>query len=103
MIDGNFSVKDAASKCLAIIFKYQHHVPARDDLLEFIMKKLAISKNFSHRRAFIWFCKHLVSLIPFQMFRDIFSETFIEASYANLLLEPVRKLSNLLFGSILLY
>ena len=41
------------------------HVPARDDLLEFIMKKLAISKNFSHRRAFIWFCKHLVSIIPF--------------------------------------
>ena len=80
MIDGNFSVKDAASKCLAIIFKYQHHVPARDDLLEFIMKKLAISKNFSHRRAFIWFCKHLVSIIPFQMFRDIFSETLLSMS-----------------------
>ena len=77
IIDGNFQIKDAASKCLAIIFQYQHHVPARDELLDFIMKKLASSKNFSHRRAFIWLCKHIVSIIPFQMFRDIFSETLL--------------------------
>jgi hypothetical protein len=43
-------------------------------MLEFLMKSLLSSNNFAQRRAFIWFCKHVITLIPFQMFKDIFSD-----------------------------
>ena len=41
--------------------------------------------------------------IEFKIVEKAKDITFKEASYANLLLEPVIKLSNLLFGSIRLY
>jgi hypothetical protein len=71
-IEGNNTLRDEATKCLAKIFQYQHHAPARDELLDFIMTRLAGGKNFSLRRTFIWFCKHVVGMIPFAMFKDIF-------------------------------
>lgn len=45
-IEGNVNIQYAAVKCLAQIYKLQHHAPAREELLEFIIKKLARGKNF---------------------------------------------------------
>lgn len=71
---GNFHLRDMAAKCLAKIFQFQHHMPAREELMEFVIKKLAKGKSFSHRRTYISFCKYVVSLIPFEMFKELFSE-----------------------------
>ncbi len=64
-VQGNNNIRNQTMKCLAIILKYQHHTPAREELMEFIKSKLFKGKNFSHRRTFIWFCKHVITQIPF--------------------------------------
>ena len=51
----------------------QHHLPAREEVVEFIITKLAQSKNFSHRRSFITFCSYIIKMIPFQLFKDLFA------------------------------
>lgn len=76
-IEGNNNVRSAAAKCIARVFQYQHHVPAREDLLDFVMKRLAKGKSFSHRRTYITFCEHVVGLIPFMMFKELFSEKLL--------------------------
>jgi hypothetical protein len=64
-IEGNTSVRKAAAKCLAKIITRQHHVPAREELIEFVITKLCLSKNFSHRSTFIHFCAFIIEMIPF--------------------------------------
>ena len=59
--------------CLAKIITHQHHAPAREEVVDFVITRLCQSKNFSHRRTFISFCCYIVTLIPFQMFKDVFS------------------------------
>lgn len=77
-VDGNTIIRKQSLQCLAKIITHQHHIPARDEIIEFVLTKLCHSKNFSHRRSFITFCCYIVGLIPFQMFKDIFSSHLLE-------------------------
>jgi hypothetical protein len=67
------NLRNAASKCLAKIIKYQHHMPAREEVIDFIMKQLARGNSFASRRTYIMFCRHVISMIPFNMFKELFS------------------------------
>lgn len=64
-VDGNTMVRKQSVKCLAKIITYQHHIPAREEVIDFILSRLFLSKNFSHRRTFISFCCNIINLIPF--------------------------------------
>ena len=68
-VEGNTSIKHQAVYLLAKILQYQHHVPAREELIEFILTRIANSKNFSHRRAYIEFCSTIIKHVPFLMFK----------------------------------
>lgn len=72
-LEGNTTIRKQALKVLAKIITHQHHLPAREEVIEFVISKMFQSKNFSHRRSFISFCCHIVTMIPFQMFKDVFA------------------------------
>lgn len=61
------------------------------------MKKLAKGKNFSVRRTFISFCKYVVGMIPFQMFKDLFSETLLDMK-----LDPIPRIRQDLCESMII-
>ena len=72
-LEGNTYVRKQSLQCLAQIITHQHHIPAREEVIEFIISKLCNSRNFAHRRSFITFCCYIITLIPFQMFKDLFA------------------------------
>jgi len=65
VLDGNTEVRKQSAKCLAKVLARQHHVPAKEELIDFIITRLFQSQNFGHRRTFIQFCCFVVDLIPF--------------------------------------
>lgn len=71
-LEGNTFVRNQGAKCLAKIITRQHHVPAREELIEFVITKLYQSKNFSHRSTYIQFCVFMIDMIPFSMFNERF-------------------------------
>lgn len=72
-LEGNTTIRKEALLVLAKIITHQHHLPAREEVIDFILTRMCQSKNFSHRRSFISFCCHIVKKIPFQMFKDVFA------------------------------
>ena len=77
LMTGNTSLRIEASKFLAKVIKLQHHMPYREELINFIKQNLAVSTNNSLRRTFIEFCKSVITLIPYELFRKFFFEDLL--------------------------
>jgi hypothetical protein len=70
-------VRAETAKCLAKIIQYQHHVPAREELIIFLKENLAQSSNFSLRCTFVSFCKYLITMVSFDFFKKLFLEDLL--------------------------
>jgi hypothetical protein len=77
LMTGNSTVRKEACRFLAKVIKYQHHIPYREELIQFIKQNLAVSSNFSLRRSFIEFCTFVVAQIPYDLFKKCFLEELL--------------------------
>ena len=77
---GNKDIKEAACNCLAKIMEYQHHTPSREELLAVVKKELHQATDWQQRRAFVYFCKSIVTRMPMEYFKSHFMKDYIECS-----------------------
>jgi hypothetical protein len=74
LIKGNTTVKEEVCKLFGKIIQLQHHQPYREELVNYIKETLALGFNFNLRRSYIGFCNHVITLIPYKLFKKFFME-----------------------------
>ena len=60
--------------------KFQHNSSSREEQLAMITKEMTMSNNWIQRKAFIYFCKHIVHYMSRDFFKKNFMKDYISMS-----------------------